>query len=100
MRRPCRGRREGLPPLPSACGQGTTRKGGRMSATLINPHELAARLLKSIALTNTMRQFGIDAADAELMDDEMWRLAAKGAKVNYPGPETRRMVIDALRVRA
>lgn len=62
----------------------------------VNPYEFAARVGKAGKLAETMHRYGITKADALLMDDSMWRLAAAGAGVNPPSPVTQMLAIEAL----
>lgn len=61
-----------------------------------NPHEFAARVGKAGKLADTLHRYGITKADALLMDDGMWRLAAVGTGVNPPSSVTQILTIEAL----
>lgn len=62
----------------------------------VNPHEWAARIGKAGKLADVMHRYGITKADALLMDESMWRLAAAGAGVNPPSSVTQMLTIEAL----
>lgn len=62
----------------------------------VNPYEFAARIGKAGKLADTLHRYGITKADALLMDDAMWRLAAAGAGVNPPSSVTQMLAIEAL----
>lgn len=56
-----------------------------------------ARLAKAETLVSFLRQYGITAALAEVMDAEDWRKVASCANVNPPSTETQQIVLDRLR---
>jgi hypothetical protein len=58
-----------------------------------------ARMAKATALATTLVSYGFDADDAALMDDHDWTLAARGASVRFPSPETRALVVDEMKRR-
>ena len=62
----------------------------------VNPHEFAARVGKAGKLADTLHRYGITKADALLMDDGMWRLAAIAAGVNPPSSVTQMLTIETL----
>lgn len=62
----------------------------------VNPYEFAARVGKAAKLADALHKYGITKADALLMDEAMWKLAAVGAGVNPPSSVTQMLVIEAL----
>lgn len=62
----------------------------------MNPYEFAARIGKAGKLADVMHRYGITKADALLMDDDMWQLAAAGAGVKPPSSVTQMLTIEAL----
>lgn len=62
----------------------------------VNPYEFAARIGKAGKLADALHRYGITKADALLMDEAMWRLAAAGAGVTPPSSVTQMLAIEAL----
>lgn len=54
--------------------------------------ERAARAAKATALADILVEYGIDAYDVALMQDDMWQLAAQAAGVRMPSAITRKLV--------
>lgn len=62
----------------------------------MNPYEFAARVGKAAKLADALHKYGITKADALLMDEAMWKLAAAGAGVNPPSSVTQMLAIETL----
>ncbi len=62
----------------------------------VNPYEFAARIGKAGKLADTLHRYGITKADALLMDEDMWRLAAVAVGVKPPSSVTQMLTIEAL----
>ncbi len=62
----------------------------------VNPYEFAARVGKAAKLADALHRHGITKADALLMDESMWKLAAVGAGVNPPSSVTQMLAIETL----
>lgn len=62
----------------------------------VNPYEFAARVGKAAKLADALHRHGITKADALLMDEAMWKLAAAGAGVNPPSSVTQMLAIETL----
>lgn len=62
----------------------------------VNPYEFAARIGKAGKLADAMHRHGITKADALMMDETMWKLAAMGAGVKPPSSVTQMLAIEQL----
>jgi hypothetical protein len=62
----------------------------------VNPYEFAGRVAKARKLAEALRTHGISQADALLMDEAIWKLAAMGAGVSAPSMVTQMMAIEDL----
>jgi hypothetical protein len=58
-----------------------------------------ARRIKAEKLANVIQGAGGTSAEAAKMGDRDWTVAVALAKVNPPGPETKRLVIEFLQAR-
>jgi hypothetical protein len=58
--------------------------------------DFAGRVAKARKLAEALRTHGISQADALLMDEAIWKLAAMGAGVSAPSMVTQMMAIEDL----
>lgn len=73
-----------------------TVSGLRLVPQGVNPYEFAARIGKASKLADALHRHGITKADALMMDETMWKLAAMGAGVNPPSSVTQMLAIEQL----
>jgi hypothetical protein len=70
-----------------------------MASAIVRPYIPPQRILKALALTDTLDAAGIAATDAENMNGQEWRMLANAARTRVPSERTRELVINFLRRR-